>query len=241
VGSLTALEGGKGYWMILDEDITLTFENGCDGQECTSLSREVSQRLTAYPIGYEFSQSTEQAFYFIGHISGIKIGDWVLAYNDDIVVGAREWIGAYTDIPAMGDDGNIFTKGYMETGLKPQFKILRDGELIELEDNLPQWSNNTLHMVDNLRMLPESFNLSAAYPNPFNPTTTLSFALPIDSKVSLSIYNLQGREVASLINGNLEAGYHSVVWDANSYASGVYFVKMMAGEFVNTQKLMLIK
>jgi hypothetical protein len=241
VGSLTALEGGKGYWMILDEYITLTFENGCDEQECISLSRELSQRLAAYPIGYEFSQSTEQAFYFIGHISGIKIGDWVLAYNNDIVVGAREWIGAYTDIPVMGDDGNIFTKGYMETGLKPQFKILRDGELIELEDNLPQWSNNTLHMVDNLRMLPESFNLSAAYPNPFNPTTTLSFALPIDSKVYLSIYNLQGREVASLVNSNLEAGYHSVVWDANSYASGVYFVKMVAGEFVNTQKLMLIK
>jgi hypothetical protein len=129
----------------------------------------------------------------------------------------------------------------MGTGLKPQFKILRDGELIELEDNLPQWSNNTLHMVENLRMLPESFNLSAAYPNPFNPTTTLSFAIPIESEVSLSVYNLQGREVSTLIDANMDAGYHSVVWDANSYASGVYFVKMMAGEFVNTQKLMLVK
>jgi hypothetical protein len=59
--------------------------------------------------------------------------------------------------------------------------------------------------------------------------------------VTISIYNLQGREIASLVNGNMEAGYHSVVWNADSYSSGVYFVKIVAGEFVNTQKLMLIK
>ena len=83
--------------------------------------------------------------------------------------------------------------------------------------------------------------MDRAYPNPFNPTTTLSFAIPIDSEVFLSIYNLQGREVVSLVNGNMDAGYHSVVWNADSYSSGVYFVKMVAGEFVNTQKLMLVK
>jgi len=86
-----------------------------------------------------------------------------------------------------------------------------------------------------------SYSLKLPYPNPFNPTTTLSFAIPIDSEVSLSVYNLQGREVSTLIDANMDAGYHSIVWDANSYASGVYFVKMVAGEFVNTQKLMLIK
>ena len=63
----------------------------------------------------------------------------------------------------------------------------------------------------------------------------------MDFEVSISIYNWQGREVVSLVEGNMDAGYHSVVWDANSYASGVYFVKMVAGEFVNTQKLMLVK
>ena len=83
--------------------------------------------------------------------------------------------------------------------------------------------------------------MDRAYFNPFNPTTTFSFAIPVDSEVSLSVYNLQGREVSRLIESNMDAGYHSVVWDANSYASGVYFVKMVAGEFVNTQKLMLIK
>jgi hypothetical protein len=89
--------------------------------------------------------------------------------------------------------------------------------------------------------LPETFSLDRAYPNPFNPTTTLSFAIPVESNVSLSIYNMQGREVSMLIDANMDAGYHSVVWNASSYSSGVYFVKMIAGEFVNTQKLMLVK
>ena len=52
---------------------------------------------------------------------------------------------------------------------------------------------------------------------------------------------MQGREVSTLIDAYTEAGYHSAVWDANSYASGVYFVKMVAGEYVTTQKLMLVK
>jgi hypothetical protein len=89
--------------------------------------------------------------------------------------------------------------------------------------------------------IPDDFELSQAYPNPFNPTTTLSFAIPIDSEVSLSVYNLQGREVSTLIDANMDAGYHSIVWNADSYSSGVYFVKMVAGEYVNTQKLMLVK
>ena len=96
-------------------------------------------------------------------------------------------------------------------------------------------------MVSSLKPLPKSFSLSAAYPNPFNPTTTLSFALPIKSDVTLSIYNLQGREVISLVDQNMEAGYHSVVWNADAHASGMYFVKMIAGKYFSTQKLMLIK
>ena len=83
--------------------------------------------------------------------------------------------------------------------------------------------------------------MDRAYPNPFNPTITLSFSIPVDSEVILSIYNLQGREVSSLVNGNMTAGYHSVVWNADSYSSGVYFVKMMTSEFTKTQKLMLMK
>ena len=52
---------------------------------------------------------------------------------------------------------------------------------------------------------------------------------------------MEGREISNLINGNMEAGYHSISWEASSYASGVYFIKMNAGEYIGTQKVMLVK
>jgi len=95
-------------------------------------------------------------------------------------------------------------------------------------------------MVD-YKPLPEQFHLSQPYPNPFNPVTTLKFGLPVDGDVSIDIYNLQGRLIESLVSQNMKAGYHSVAWDADSHASGMYFVQMVSGEYLKTQKLMLVK
>ena len=89
--------------------------------------------------------------------------------------------------------------------------------------------------------MPTEFTLSPAYPNPFNPVTTLSFTLPEETDISIIIYNLKGRQVANLTDGVMDAGYHSVIWNAKHHSSGVYFVQMIAGEYFNTQKLMLIK
>jgi len=65
--------------------------------------------------------------------------------------------------------------------------------------------------------------------------------MPVDSEISIYIYNLKDGEVSNLIKLNKNAGYHSVVWNADSFSRGVYFVKMVTGEYVNTQKLMLVK
>jgi len=237
-GSLSNLCGGKGYWMITTEDISFSF----DVNTMCRIKFDDEVGLTA-PDNKEIHQSSKQAFYFIESIENIEIGDWILAYNGDVVIGARQWQGSIIDVPAMGSDGSDYTENYIKAGSVPSFKILRDDELIDLEGDIPAFEDNQLYMVSSLTevVLPVAFSLDRAYPNPFNPTTTLSFAIPVDSKVTLSIYNLQGREVVSLINGNMDAGYHSLIWNANAYASGVYFVKMVAGDFVNTQKLMLIK
>ena len=131
--------------------------------------------------------------------------------------------------------------------LGQDYSLQFDGDndyVLIAKGDIPAFENNQLYMVSSLTeavALPETFSLDRAYPNPFNPTTTLSFAIPVDSEVSLSVYNLQGREVSTLIDANMDAGYHSVVWNADSYSSGVYFMKLVAGEYVNTQKLMLIK
>ncbi|HEX3074363.1 MAG TPA: LamG-like jellyroll fold domain-containing protein [Ignavibacteriales bacterium] len=94
--------------------------------------------------------------------------------------------------------------------------------------------------------LPKAYALENAYPNPFNPSTTIKFALPADSKVVVSIYNVLGQEVTKLINGAYKAGVHSVQWNAVGLSSGLYIYKITAQgtngqNFVSSKKLMLLK
>ncbi len=94
--------------------------------------------------------------------------------------------------------------------------------------------------------LPGSYQLHANYPNPFNPVTTISFDLPEASQVSLEVFDMMGRRVATLINGTLGAGTHTANWDANtatdaSVASGMYLYRIKAGSFVATRRMILMK
>ena len=95
--------------------------------------------------------------------------------------------------------------------------------------------------ADENRALPTDFALHPAYPNPFNPSTTIAFALPSEQFVNITVHDIQGREVAQLVNGRLSAGEHVVEWNANSFASGTYFATMRAGKWQAQTKLTLLK
>ena len=79
------------------------------------------------------------------------------------------------------------------------------------------------------------------YPNPFNPSTTIKFELPQSAIVRLSVYDMLGREVSVLVNERRNAGVHEVKFDGSNLASGVYFYRLTAGDFVQSKKLVLVK
>ena len=89
--------------------------------------------------------------------------------------------------------------------------------------------------------LPERFVLEQNYPNPFNPTTNIQYALPHTSHVTLTVFNTLGQQVATLVNGDIDAGYHDVTFNAAGLASGVYFYRLQAGSYVETKKLVLVR
>jgi hypothetical protein len=99
--------------------------------------------------------------------------------------------------------------------------------------------------------LPTEFSLSQNYPNPFwsgatsrsagNPSTVISFQLPVTSHVILKVFDVNGREVATLVDGNLAAGKHAVTFAPRDVAGGLYFYKITAGKFSQTRKAVLIK
>ncbi len=91
------------------------------------------------------------------------------------------------------------------------------------------------------RTIPNGFVLAQNYPNPFNPSTTIAFALPVRTNVQLNIFNQLGERVASLVNGELEAGSHSIVWNASNQVSGIYFYQLKTGNYAVVKKLVLMK
>lgn len=99
---------------------------------------------------------------------------------------------------------------------------------------------------DEENAVPTAYNLSQNYPNPFNPSTSIRYALPENAKVTLTIYNVLGKKVKTLVSGDRAAGYHSVVWDGKNAAgqvvsSGVYVYRLEAGSFVQNRKMVLVK
>ena len=88
---------------------------------------------------------------------------------------------------------------------------------------------------------PADFTVSRNTPNPFNPTTTISFTLARAGKTTVDIYTVAGQKVDTLVNGNLSAGAHSVVWNAAAFSAGVYFYTVKSGEFSKTMKMTLLK
>ncbi|MCH9031709.1 MAG: T9SS type A sorting domain-containing protein, partial [candidate division Zixibacteria bacterium] len=89
--------------------------------------------------------------------------------------------------------------------------------------------------------VPDDFTLIGNYPNPFNPVTKITFGTPRAALVTISIYNILGQKVATLLNEERPAGYHTVIWDASSATSGVYFYRLMADGFVEKRKMVLLK
>jgi hypothetical protein len=108
-------------------------------------------------------------------------------------------------------------------------------------------STNTqeLSLNDNI-VIPSRYSFHQNYPNPFNPVTTLRYELPEQATVNITIYNMLGRQVKTLVNQTQGAGYKSVIWDAtNDYgkpvSAGIYLYQIQAGKHISTKKMVLLK
>jgi hypothetical protein len=107
--------------------------------------------------------------------------------------------------------------------------------------------NQTQEMeTKTVEALPRDYKLSQNYPNPFNPVTNINFQIPEKLKVTIEVFDIQGNKVKTLMNGELNAGYHKVSWNASNdfgdrQPSGLYFYSLQAGDFFQTRKMLLLK
>jgi hypothetical protein len=101
--------------------------------------------------------------------------------------------------------------------------------------------NNDVTGIETEKEIPGNYSLFQNYPNPFNPTTIIQYNVLSFGKVVLKVYDLLGREVATLVDKQQNAGQYSVFFNASRLSSGVYFYKIQAGSYTETKKMMLIK
>jgi hypothetical protein len=123
----------------------------------------------------------------------------------------------------------------------------QDGiSLINTEAKPLEFDFNPTPVAKPKKELPSTFSLSQNHPNPFNPSTMIEYALPQNAEVSLVIYNVLGQKVKTLVNEFQTAGFKSVEWDGkdemgNVTATGIYFYKLMAGDYTQTKKMVMLK
>ena len=108
-----------------------------------------------------------------------------------------------------------------------------DYEIVEL---IVANSTSEINVIE-----PETFYLEQAYPNPFNPSTSLGIYMSSEDFISVKVYNLMGKEVGELYNGLLKKGYSTFTWNALNQSSGVYIIKAVSQKFSTSQKIMLLK
>ncbi|RPI17459.1 MAG: T9SS C-terminal target domain-containing protein [Ignavibacteriae bacterium] len=180
---------------------------------------------------------------------------WSLVYSANIGhIKGLHYYGAFGSF-AVGHSGSILRN----TGSESPWTLQNSGVMSQLNAISVLNSNeNIIYAVgDNGIMLktdnggigiqkisteiPNKFSLSQNYPNPFNPKTIINFQLPMSNYVKLYIYDALGREIGTLVNEQLKAGTYQVDWQADSYASGVYYYKLITDGFSETKKMILIK
>ena len=121
------------------------------------------------------------------------------------------------------------------------FRIL-DGMIIDLSGG----TNPVDNTIGNLRSIPKKYVLEQNIPNPFNPSTSISYHLPEDTYVKIVVYNVLGQEARELFKGDQVSGFHTVVWNGKDnlgrqVASGIYAYRLIAGDFISSRRMTLLK
>ena len=133
-------------------------------------------------------------------------------------------------------DQYIWPNAYVGGSYENEIDYLTDWITARLD-----WMDEQAMSADDDHQLIKSYSLDPAYPNPFNPTTTIEFSIPRTEFVTVKVYNLVGHEITTLINDELFTGNYSIKWDGSHQPSGLYFVQIESGSFIQTRKMMLVK
>lgn len=192
--------------------------------------------------------ASSMSFYFMGHLQSDR--DYL--YIEASIDGGENWIQAGDGITGAEENFTQYNVSlddfFGQSDVRLRFHLTTDGsgrrDGVFLDDIAFAWNPTEVH--DRHETLPASFSLHQNYPNPFNPATSISFSIAQKGEVNLTVYDLLGREVNTLVSTTLEAGEHKVEWDGsdnggNDVASGVYLYKLRIGDTQQVKMMTLLR
>jgi len=249
--SMAPWEAGQGYQINLSEDIEV-FNYPVELDNRAAMPRQMrstGETHWARPVA-----TGENMSVLVTAISGLSIneGDQIAAFNiDGELVGTGVFVDGKCGIPVLGDNSSTEAVEGMLDGEAFELKLWdADREIVvDLNAGVIKEGNGLVYKRNGLAVLdvkvdeaiPTEFSLAQNYPNPFNSTTRMAYEVPELSKVSLQVFDLAGRHVTTLVDGQRQAGRYTAVWEARDVSSGIYIVQMKAANFNSVRKVMLVK
>ncbi len=189
--------------------------------------------------GYDISSSGSFGMWVFGDNSGNEL-DFIFGPTSAniIPIDTINWYG-WKYIGMWRAKTDTSTALFEGVAIKRLQASLFDNSTIYVDDI--QVNGIVTHVGENTAVAPNAFMLSQNYPNPFNPTTSISYKLSALSRVTLKVYDVLGREVATLVDGKQNPGAYTAFFDGSRFASGVYFYELRAGSYIVTKKMILVK
>ncbi len=249
--NIPPLHRGAGYQVKVSEEVELVWNiegevaSGGEGSMNRPLRGDWMVVSTGKNMSVLVSNLPEEGEVGAFSTSGICVG--ASAFSDQNKVGLAVWGDDETTEEVDGlKEGEVFTLKLWSSTLCVEFdleseNILKGYTGLSGSGLVYETDEFTFIEAQAQPAIPDQYYLSQNYPNPFNSTTLLPYGLPETSRLSIRIYDIAGRLVKTLVDNEVEAGYHTITWDASTVSTGVYLVKMEAGAFRSVRKVILVR
>ncbi|HWP82727.1 MAG TPA: T9SS type A sorting domain-containing protein [Bacteroidota bacterium] len=267
INTIGSMMPGQGYQVYLSQASALTYPANSQSSSGNTLTKSVAANPSA-PVYFRVAGNTgNNATVALPRTADPKVGNTLLVAGDEIgvfnseglCIGAAVWTGSNTAITIWGDNEMTTTREGMQVGEEMEYRVWQRETNQEFKNITVSYSRgNARYAPDGIYVLstfqmtgtteteasrvhPTEFGLDQNFPNPFNPTTIISYQLPTRVPVRLVVFNIIGQEVAVLVNTEQEAGSYRIVFDSSSLPGGVYLYRLTAGDFRQTKRMILLR